>query len=107
MKDETKDKIKKILMAVGAGIVSIGSFILGIILYNNGKSAGRAEGVQDRISDSLDGLSNTGKELSGISEEIRESNRELTETNRRFETTNERFGNLIEEISKTKHDSRD
>lgn len=106
MKDETKDKIKKVFMAIGAGIVSIGSFILGIILYNNGKSAGRAEGVQDRISDSLDGLSKTGKEICGVSNELRDTNRELTETNGRFAETNERFGNLIEEITKTKRDNR-
>ena len=107
MKDEVKAKLKKILISIGAGIVSIGSFILGIFLYNHGRADGRAEGVQDRISDTLDGLSESGKGVSEVSGRLRETNRELGETNRRFETTNQRFGSLIEEIEKTKHDNRD
>lgn len=107
MTNEIKSKLKKILISIGAGIVSIGTFILGIFIYNNGKSAGRAEGLQDRISDSLDGLSESGKRISEDSRRLADSNRKLDETNRRFDSTNQRFGSLIEEIEKTKHDNRD
>ena len=102
MKNETKSKIKKILIAIGTGILSIGAIVLRFLLQDNSRTDGRAEGIQDRISKSLDGISESTEQLRRNNEQLRETNQRFDRTNGRFEETNERFGKLLDDIEKTK-----
>lgn len=102
MKNETKAKIKKILIAIGTGILSIGAIVLRFLLQDNRRTDGRAEGIQDRISESLDGISESTEQLRRNNEQLRETNQRFDRTNGRFEETNERFGKLLDDIEKTK-----
>lgn len=111
MTNDVKTKIKKIFIAIGTGILSIGSFILGILLHNNRESDDRIEGIQDNISNSVDGIQQSLDQLRRNTESIRKTNEQLDRTNQRFndtngnfESTNQRFSDLLDEIEKTKHD---
>lgn len=102
MKNETKAKIKKILIAIGTGILSIGAIVLRFLLQDNSRADGTAKGIQDRISESLDGISESTEQLRRNNEQLRETNRRFDRTNGRFEETNERFDSLLRDIEKTK-----
>ena len=102
MKNETKAKIKKILIGIGSAIIGIFAFILRHLLQDNSRTDGRAEDIQDRISKSLDGISESTEQLRRNNEQLRETNQRFDRTNGRFEETNERFGKLLDDIEKTK-----
>lgn len=102
MKNETKKKLKKILIGIGSAIIGIFAFILRFLLQDNRRTDGRAEGIQDRISESLDGISESTEQLRRNNEQLRETNQRFDRTNGRFEKTNERFGKLLDDIEKTK-----
>lgn len=102
MKNETKAKIKKILIAIGTGILSIGAIVLRFLLQDNRRTDGRAKDIQDRISESLDGISESTEQLRRNNEQLRETTERFDRTNGRFEETNERFGKLLDDIEKTK-----
>lgn len=102
MKNETKAKIKKILIAIGTGILSIGSFILGILLQDNRRTDGRAETTEDRISDSIRGIEESTKQLHENTERLRETNQRFDRTSQRIDDANSRFDRLFEQIESQK-----
>lgn len=102
MKNETKAKIKKILIGIGSAIIGIFAFILRFLLQDNRRTDGTAKGIQDRISESLDGISESTEQLRRNNEQLRETNQRFDRANGRFEETNERFGKLLDDIEKTK-----
>lgn len=71
------EKIKKVFIAIGSGIVALFSFIFGICLYHKGR---------------------TDERVDRDTEDIRR-------TEQSIESANKRFGEILEEIRKTKHDS--
>lgn len=102
MKNETKAKIKKILIAIGTGILSIGAIVLRFLLQDNSRTDGRAETTEDRISDSIRGIEESTKQLHENTERLRETNQQFDRTSQRIDDANSRFDRLFEQIESQK-----
>ena len=102
MKNETKAKIKKILIGIGSAIIGIFAFILRFLLQDNRRTDGRAETTEDRISDSLRGIEESTKQLHENTERLRETNQRFDRTSQRIDDANSRFDRLFEQIESQK-----
>lgn len=102
MKNETKKKLKKILIAIGTGIIGIFAVILRHLLQDNSRTDGRIEATEDRISDSIRGIEESTKQLHENTERLRETNQRFDRTSQRIDDANSRFDRLFEQIESQK-----